>query len=223
MKTSPLKIAPKKKINTKRILLIITAAAVLILVALGFFFALRAYKQFINSPEYLLGRIGALYDLPKNEKPTIALVSDKSKLEKQPFFIKAENGDRVIIYTTAKKALIYRPSINKIMEIAPLAISEPTPPAKKTAEKATISIFNGTKIAGLATRTEKNVLAEVAGVTVVEKGNAGKDYTSTLVIDTTGNKSVMAKSIAALLGGSVGALPAGEKSPKGDILVIVGR
>jgi hypothetical protein len=74
--------------------------------------------------ESLLKKVGELYDLPKGENPTIATISDKTKLQKQPFFLKAENGDKVIIYTNAKKAILYRPSIHKIMEIAPLALKE---------------------------------------------------------------------------------------------------
>ncbi len=70
----------------------------------------------------LLNRLGMLIDLPKNETPTIATVSDVSKLKDQPFFVKAQNGDKVIIYTNAKKAILYRPSENKIMEVAPVNI-----------------------------------------------------------------------------------------------------
>jgi cytoskeletal protein RodZ len=72
--------------------------------------------------ENLIKSVGALTDLPSGETPTIATVSDASKLKSQTFFANAENGDRVLIYTNAKKAYLYRPSTNKVINIAPVNI-----------------------------------------------------------------------------------------------------
>lgn len=72
--------------------------------------------------------LGKLIDLPTEEKPTVATVLDKEKLKDQPFFAKAENGDRLIVYTQNKKAILYRENINKIVEFAQLVLeAEPTP------------------------------------------------------------------------------------------------
>lgn len=71
----------------------------------------------------LLDRVGAVIILPDDETPTIATVSDLDKLKGQPFFAKAELGDKVLIYAKAKKAILYRPSTNKIVELAPLTDS----------------------------------------------------------------------------------------------------
>ncbi|MBI4033911.1 hypothetical protein HY379_02830 [Candidatus Saccharibacteria bacterium] len=68
----------------------------------------------------LIADVGKLAQLPQGETPTIATVSDVSKLQSQAFFAKAQNGDKVLIYTQAKKAYLYRPSTNKIIEIAPI-------------------------------------------------------------------------------------------------------
>ena len=187
-------------------------------------------KQEIAS---LVAKIGSFYDLPTGEIPTVATVSDKTKLQKQAFFAKAENGDKVLIYTNAKKAILYRPSTNKIMEDAPLTFnSSPTPTgmqkntpsAVPTQEQViAVSIYNGTKVGGLAATTEKKLNGKYSFVNVVEKGNTIKDYSKTIVVDTNGNNTEVATSIALFLGGSVGTLPPGEKVPKGDILIIVGR
>ena len=64
--------------------------------------------------------VGKLMILPQGEEPTIATVSDKSKLTGQDFFKNAQNGDKILIYANAKLAIIYRPSINKIVNVAPL-------------------------------------------------------------------------------------------------------
>jgi hypothetical protein len=63
--------------------------------------------------------IGAYMLLP-NETPTIATISDPSKLKDQAFFAEARAGDKVLIYAQAHKAILWRPSINKVIEVAPL-------------------------------------------------------------------------------------------------------
>jgi hypothetical protein len=69
-------------------------------------------------------KVGILMVLPKNEVPTIATVSDPSVLKDQVFFIDAKKGDKVLIYTGAKKAILYDPTINKIVNVAPLNIGD---------------------------------------------------------------------------------------------------
>lgn len=64
----------------------------------------------------LLDKVNNLIELPYDEEPSIATVTNIDKLKDQPFFSRAKNGDRVIIYTQSKKAIIYRPSTNKLVE-----------------------------------------------------------------------------------------------------------
>ena len=73
-----------------------------------------------NESQQLIASIGKLTELPAGETPTVATVSDISKLKDQVFFVGAKNGDKVLIYTQAKKAILYRPSTNKIINIAPV-------------------------------------------------------------------------------------------------------
>ena len=62
--------------------------------------------------------IAKLVEVPSGEEPTIATVTEIGKLKDNPFYAKAENGDKVFIYAMAKKAFIYRPRTNKIIEVA---------------------------------------------------------------------------------------------------------
>jgi len=64
--------------------------------------------------------------LPQNEIPQIATITDKSKLADQPFFAKAKNGDKVLIYVKEKKAILYDPVGDRIVEVSPITLPEPT-------------------------------------------------------------------------------------------------
>lgn len=64
--------------------------------------------------------VGKLMVLPKDEEPTMATVSDPEKLKDQPFFVNAKKGDKVLIYSNARKAILYSPSLKKIIEVAPV-------------------------------------------------------------------------------------------------------
>jgi hypothetical protein len=72
----------------------------------------------------LLGKLSSLIVLPGDENPTIATVQDKSKLKDQPFFKNAQNGDKLIIYLKARKAILYRDATNKIIEFGPVTLQQ---------------------------------------------------------------------------------------------------
>ena len=68
----------------------------------------------------IVAKISQLLVLPEGEQPTLATVADPSKLKGQPFFTNAKVGDKVLFYTNAKKAILYDPVVNKIVEVAPI-------------------------------------------------------------------------------------------------------
>lgn len=73
--------------------------------------------------QILVRRVGELVLLPKDEVPTIATVSNPELLKDKPFFAEAKKGDQVLIYSNAKKAILYDPKINKIITMAVINIS----------------------------------------------------------------------------------------------------
>jgi len=81
----------------------------------------------------IIEKVGALMELP-NEEPTVATVSDVSQLSDQQFFAKAQNGDKVIIFPIAQKAILYRPTTNKIIEIAVYTPPSGAPEAQVSAD-----------------------------------------------------------------------------------------
>lgn len=120
---------PSKSIFTKNFKRIFLILVLLVIALAPSYYFYNKYQETktqtkANSQEdeMLVEKVGRLIELPNDEQPTIATVSDKSKLSNQPFFAKVENGDRVLIYAQARKAYLYRPSTNKIIEVAPINI-----------------------------------------------------------------------------------------------------
>ncbi len=68
----------------------------------------------------LRDEVATLIELPRGETPTIATVEDINKLKNQPFFTKAQNGDKVLMFAKGKEAILYRPGVRKIIQVAPL-------------------------------------------------------------------------------------------------------
>lgn len=116
-------------VSKKQMLILI----VLVLIALGAFaYLFSEYSTLTQDPnaanqkkiEAVVAKAEKLIDLPQDEIPTLATVSDPSTLEGQPFFVNAEKGDQVLLYTNARKAYLYSPSKNIIVEVASLNIGE---------------------------------------------------------------------------------------------------
>ena len=81
----------------------------------------------------LTGQIGKSMELPAGEQPTLATVTDQTKLGGQDFFAHAQNGDKLLVYSNARKAILYRPSSGKVIDVTNLisaqASSQPSPDA----------------------------------------------------------------------------------------------
>lgn len=140
----------------------------------------------------LLKKVGKLALLPENEDPTIATVTDSQKIRNQKFFSRAEDGDKVIIFTKSQRAILYRPNIGKIIESAPInindletGVSQNQPPVsdneilgdntgdtiteepeklEEEREPAKIAVYNGTLyVEGLATQVGAYLVKEFPG------------------------------------------------------------
>ncbi len=101
---------------------------------------IQSLQTTINqSPEQInhtiVAKAGKHIELP-DETPTVATVKDVTTLAaKQNFFDNAHDGDYLIIYAQAKKALIYRESEDKLINVGPLTFSNTDAPANPNADQ----------------------------------------------------------------------------------------
>lgn len=175
----------------------------------------------------LISALGKLMELPTDETPTVSSITDRDKLATQPFFAKAENGDTIFIYTNAKKAILYRSSTNKIIEVAAINLDASASAVQVSPTQAPVAtrlvLYNGTDVVGLTSAFEKQVKEKVDFVDIVDRDTAKKrDYETSVLVDVTGTKKEELQKLSQTLGITIGTLPEGEATPEADFLIIVG-
>lgn len=221
----------KKTFSLLLVVLVIVSVA-----AAGYFYF--KYREASNNNnqaevEQVVNEIGKLMLLP-DETPSLATVVDKEQLNQQEFLQAAENGDKVLIYPQNGKAILYRPSIGRIIDVVPVKTIDnivpnendltpsPTPP-ERVEENAQVVLYNGTTTAGITADVSNQLLSSVGGIEIIERQSANRtDYVETLVIDISGKFPEKAAEMSAELNASIQPLPSDEVIPAADILVIVG-
>lgn len=222
---------------SKKIIIFFGLVIVLTFATLPAYYFYNKYQraqQVVNNPSLaaqeevktLVEKVGKLIELPTNEVPTVATVSDKEKLANQPFFTKAANGDKVLIFTQGGKAILYRPSVNKIIEMAPVNIgqSQQTATPSPVPQKIKVALYNGTDSTGLTGKFEARLKNKFTEIDIVKKEQAVKnDYEKTLIVDISKKYPDMVKQLATELSATVSSMPEGETPPNSDILIIFGK
>lgn len=176
----------------------------------------------------LLENIGKLMVLPTDEVPIIESVNNSSKLPAWPIFAKAKTGDNFIVYSKAGIAILYRSSINKIVDVSPIDLGSPTSISltpTQAAKEVKVVISNGTSSSGLAASAQNKIEnSSLKNVDVIKKIDSVGSYDNSIIIDVSGNNSSVISELATLLGGKVEqSVPAGEAKPDADILIILGK
>ena len=198
---------------------IITVMVLLIGAAMGWQISVNRASPASKELAGVKANIGKLMLLPKDEEPTLAIVQDKSLLKDKFLLANAQNGDQVLVYTTKGQAIIYRPSINKIVAVSSITIDL----ALAESVGTTIWILNGTTDSTITNKVEtmiKDIYPD-ANITV---GNANKrDFPSTIIIDNTDKKDNFVQGLAGLINGQRGVKPLGEEAGSTNIVIIIGK
>jgi hypothetical protein len=167
-----------------------------------------------------VSRVGKLMILPTGETPTYGTVSDKTKLKGQTFFAKAENGDEILIYAQAKLSILYRSSINKIVNVGPLVVGNSGSPYVDSK----IAIENGSGNSALLEKMAAAVTKAYPNTQIVKKSDATRSFPTSIVIDVNKVNQPLDEQIADSLGVKAGVMPLGEAAPDGtDFLIIIGQ
>lgn len=175
-------------------------------------------KESIDETKKLLEEVGKLIELPKDEEPTIATVTDVEKLKDQPFFKKAKSGDKVFIYPKAQKTILYDPKAKKIIESGffTTVLSE---------KELKITVRNGTNKEGLAEEAQEQIKKKYPEAKIVSEWAQQKDtYDKTVVVILDDQATDQAINLAKVFSAQIGDLPKGEDRPKDSkILIILGK
>lgn len=208
-------------------LLIRLAVAIVILGAVGF--GIYSYVQLQNvkkdpqsvvkqETEKLVKKLQKHIITPTDETPTVATITDTDKLKSQPFFDDAQNGDKIIIFSKAHKVMVYRESVDLLVNVGPLNTGA------ETSNATSVGIIS---VNGNNQQVQKTLDQKLAGkVSVAYSGDAKNKNAvqQTTVVDVSGKNPDLTKEIAGVLGGVVGnSLPAGETAPSNASIVIVSK
>jgi len=133
-----------KKSRSQKILLIIV---LVIIIAIAGYAYMKYYKSPTNSAsintapgsaaannaandaaikkqvEALVSQVGKHILLPTGETPQVAEITDPALAAKdQPFYKGAQKGDKVLIYLQARKAIVYSPARDILVNVGPLIV-----------------------------------------------------------------------------------------------------
>lgn len=177
----------------------------------------------------ILNRVTILTEVPYDEIPVIATVKDVEKLNSQVFFSRAQNGDKLLIYNNARRAILYRPYNNKIIETMTIKLDEqgninPEGVVEGSSTPIKVSIYNGTGTPGLASALSTKLSTDYEGIKfeVITLGNAKSTYERTLLVNNKNLDQDLMTKIASYIDAEIAELPSGEDTIDTDILIFIG-
>jgi hypothetical protein len=179
----------------------------------------------------IIKEVSKIIELPADEDPVVATITDVEKLKNQLFFTKAKNGYEVLVYMNAKRAYLYDPSAHKIIEVAVVnAGPNTTPDTNVSTQSAVVNqtkvvLWNGTATPGLTNAVNQKITANHPDVAITGRGNAKNNtYTENIIVVLNAKAQNLAQALATELGAKIAELPADETAPANtDLLLIVGK
>lgn len=188
-----------------------TTLAVVVLLAVGTLLLVWLWPSAgpLTHDEIVL-KVNKTLSIQGDSNPAILTVEDKSKVT-QPFLEQSQNGDKILLYYKAKKAVLFRPSEDRIINQGSY-----TPPDAK------VFIRNGTAEENRVAEV-RSQLEEVSAIDLVSEDDSPKrDYRGITIVNVTDRYDEKLRELEGLFGAKAARLPAGETFPDADILIIVG-
>jgi hypothetical protein len=106
--------------------------------------------------------------LPEEEEPIVATVKEAETLRKKEAFYKnVQEGDKVVIFSQARKAMIYRPKENRLINVGPIVMGDQTNASLPGEEN--LSLEGGLNSNNNALQASRNDTEEQGEDSVVDK------------------------------------------------------
>ncbi len=164
--------------------------------------------------------VGTHMLLPVDEEPTLVTVVDKTKVKDEFIAKKSQNNDQILIYTKNKMAIIYRPSINKIVAIGNIFADQ----SLVEADGVTITVLDGANDSSKTSAIIRQLEALYPKADITDGGKTNRqDFTTTIVIDNSQKKDNLTDAIAQEINGKRGIVPISESITVTDLMIIVGK
>ncbi len=163
----------------------------------------------------MVSRVGKHMILPSNETPILAEVADRSKLEGN-LKRKAETGDQILVYQKAGSAIIYRPSIDRVVSVEPILIGK----QPNLAFNEKIAIINGAGNEALLEKFITDLYEKYPNSRLISKTDASREFPTTIVYSgETGDN--LSPEVADGLGIEAGQQPQGISTIKDAALTFI--
>lgn len=112
-----------KSAQSKKWLIVGAVVVALLLATAGHFF--WQYLALKNDPAVanketiarVTDQVGDILQVPADEEPQVAQVTEPDKLKAQPFFAGVQKDDYLIVYQKAKLAILYREKDRKLINV----------------------------------------------------------------------------------------------------------
>lgn len=224
-----------------------TLPALLIIVIIGFAWSFYSYSQakqklaVLTDPkqanelnakqtEELLAKVSKLVVLPNEKNPVVATINDVETLAAtQDFYKDASNGQKLIIFTLARRAVIYDEAANKLINVGPILYTgaDGTAPATPIpADRLQIDLRNGTKTADFGVTTRDTLISNYSFLVARLAKAANNNYTETTIVDQTKDdkKADIVNALQKQLNAKVvKELPVDETKSTAEVIVILGQ
>lgn len=181
-----------------------------LVIAGGFFMVFRPGQSPLTNDDIVI-QVSREQSIQGDGNPVVLTVEDKTKAT-QPFLQQAENGDKVLLYYKAKKAILYRPSEKRIVHAGAY-----------TSPDAKVFIRRGTNEQG-AVDSVKDKLDAVTDITLSSEDDSQRtDYKGITIVHVTDRYDEKVQELVRTLNAQIVRMPSGESFPDADILIIVGN
>lgn len=109
-----------------KIILITILVALLVVGGIGLWWYVqkRTEAGMSTQQKSVVEQVARIFVLPTDEKPAILTVVNKDEITSAFLQGKVEDGDKVLIYQQNQKVIIYRPSLDKIIDAGPAVVDD---------------------------------------------------------------------------------------------------